>query len=81
MFDRFAALKQNTRNLQIGAPRAESGIVHRVVDARIALSRLEWQIVDKIKMPFVFGQRGVDVAAHISSYLLLDIDGLAGSVD
>ncbi len=57
------------RNLQITVPRAESGIVHRVVDAWIALWRLEWQIVDKIKVPVVSGQRGVDVATHISSYL------------
>jgi hypothetical protein len=55
--------------LQIAVPRDESGIVHRVVDARIALSRLGWQIVDKIKVPVVSGQRSMDVATHISSYL------------
>jgi hypothetical protein len=55
--------------LEIAAPRAESGIVHRVVDAWIVLWRLGWQIVDKIKLPVVSGERGVDVATHISSYL------------
>jgi hypothetical protein len=57
--------------LQIAVPRAKSGIVHRIVDAGIALWIPGWQIVDKLKVPVVSGQRGVDVATHVSSYFSL----------
>jgi hypothetical protein len=67
VFQTRFSYRRITRNLEIAAPEAESGIVHRVVDVWIALYPLGWQIVGKIRVPVVPGQRGVDVAAHISS--------------
>jgi len=63
--------------LQIAVPTAESGIVHRIVDAWIALWSLGWQIVDKITVPVVSGPRGVDVATHCLLLLFPDLDGVS----
>jgi hypothetical protein len=65
------------RILQIAMPRVESGIIHRVIDAWIALYRLGGQIVDKIKVRVVSKQRSMNVATQISSYFSSIFDGVS----